>query len=169
LANLLPKTHFIDNINMTNLFTLLRTTRHNMLRAIEGLTLEQLNVVPTGFNNSIGWNFVHSLATQQILCYKLSGLPSVFSDELLEHFKKGSSGKAPLTDEALQQFKAIALPLIDQLEIDYMNQSFREFSTYETSYNFTIHTIDDAIVMNNAHEALHLGYVMAMKHCLPII
>jgi hypothetical protein len=152
---------------MTNLFTLLRTTRSNMLNAIDGLTIEQLNTLPAGFNNSIGWNFVHCLVTQQILCYKLSGFPTVFSEELMEHFKKGSSGKAPLTDEALQQFKAIALPLVDQLEIDYHNQSFRAFSTYETSYNFTLNTIEDAIVMNNAHEALHLGYVMSMKHCLP--
>jgi hypothetical protein len=151
---------------MTNLFTLLRTTRSNMLKSIEGLTLEELNKIPAGFNNSIGWHFVHCLVTQQILCYKLAGLPTVFSEELMEHFKKGSSGKAPLTDEALQQFKAISLPLVDQLEIDYTNASFRNFSTYETSYNFTLHTIEDAIVMNNAHEALHLGYVMAMKHCV---
>jgi hypothetical protein len=158
--------HFIDNFNMTNLFTLLRTTRSNLLKAIEGLSIEQLNTVPNGFSNSIGWNFVHCLVTQQILCYKLSGLPTVFSAELMEHFKKGSSGKAPLTDEALQQFKAISIPLVDQLEIDYTNHSFRDFSSYETSYNFKLQTIEDAIVMNSTHEALHLGYVMAMKHCL---
>ncbi len=148
---------------MQSTIELLRATRKNVLNSLEGLTLEQINTVPKGFNNSIGWNFVHSLVTQQILCYKLSNLPVLFGDELVEHFKKGSKGNAPLTEDALSHFKAISLPLVDQLEMDFHGGQFKEFTEYTTSYNFTLRNVSDAITMNNAHEGLHLGYIMALK------
>jgi hypothetical protein len=151
---------------MQSSFELLRATRRNVLNAIEGLSLEQINAVPKGFNNTIGWNFVHGLVTQQILCYKLSNLPVLFGDELVEHFKKGSKGNAPLTEDALNHFKAIALPLVDQLEMDFLGGQFKEFSEYTTSYNFTLRNVSDAITMNNAHEGLHLGYIMALKRAV---
>ncbi len=151
---------------MQSSFELLRATRRNVLNAIEGLSLEQINAVPKGFNNTIGWNFVHSLITQQIFCYKLSNLPVLFGDELIEHFKKGSKGNAPLTEDALNHFKAIALPLVDQLEMDFLGGQFKEFTEYTTSYNFTLRNVSDAITMNNTHEGLHLGYIMALKRAI---
>lgn len=147
-------------------FELLRATRKNILTAIEGLTLEQMNTVPKGFNNTIGWNVVHTLVTQQILCYQLSNLPVLFGDELVVHFKKGSAGNAPLTEDALNHFKAIALPLIDQLEMDFHGGQFKSFTEYPTSFNFTLRNISDAILMNSTHEALHYGYILALKRAV---
>ena len=50
-------------------------TRKNFIELVEGLSIEELNTMPTGFSNNIIWNFAHTLAAQQIVCYKLSGLP----------------------------------------------------------------------------------------------
>ena len=55
-------------------FETLNITRNNIINAIEGLSLEELNTVPKGFNNNVIWNVGHVVATQQLLCYKFSGL-----------------------------------------------------------------------------------------------
>jgi hypothetical protein len=56
---------------------------------IQGYTLEQLKV-PEGFNNNIIWNIAHVIVTQQILVYKLSGLPMIVTDEMVEKYRKGT-------------------------------------------------------------------------------
>jgi hypothetical protein len=55
---------------------------------IQGYTLEQLNKVPRGFNNNIIWNIAHVIVTQQILVYKLSGLPMIVTDEMVENTER---------------------------------------------------------------------------------
>ena len=37
----------------------LKKSRKLTLKVIEGLTIEQLNKIPTGFSNNIIWNFCH--------------------------------------------------------------------------------------------------------------
>jgi hypothetical protein len=148
---------------MQSSFELFRTTRRNLLNAIENLTLEQLNTVPKGFNNTIGWNFIHCIITQQLLCYKLSGFDIPFEDDIVENFKKGSKGNASISADLLGEMKSKAIHLVDATEQDYNNQKFKQYTVYPTSYNFVLNNIQDAITLVNAHEALHLGYIMAMK------
>ena len=47
-------------------FALHVATRNNLLTYLENLTPEQLAQIPSGFHNSIWWNIVHCVATQQI-------------------------------------------------------------------------------------------------------
>lgn len=148
---------------MNSTIELIKTTRKNTLNFIENLTLEQLNTIPRGFNNSIGWNFAHCLITQQLLCYKLSGLPMFFDEETTDLFKKGSDGKAKLNEKSLVFFRENSLKLIVDLEADYSANKFNKFEKYSTSYNFELTSIDAAIALVSAHEALHFGYIMAMK------
>ena len=42
-----------------------------------------------------------------------------------------------------------------------MDQQFELLKT--TSYNVILKTVEDAIVFNNIHEGLHLGYMMALN------
>jgi len=40
---------------------------------------------------------------------------------------------------------------------------FKEFRPYRTSYNVELESLDDALWFNNMHEAMHLGYMLAMR------
>ena len=65
-------------------------TRKLFIKLIENLSIEQLNKVPEGFNNNIIWNFAHVVVTQQIICYKLSGLPLKIDEKYLPLYSKGT-------------------------------------------------------------------------------
>jgi hypothetical protein len=56
---------------------------------IQGYTLEQLNKVPR-VSTTIILNIAHVIVTQQILVYKLSGLPMIVTDEMVEKYRKGT-------------------------------------------------------------------------------
>ncbi len=158
--------HYKDfKMNNSILFALenLKVTRKNVISFLEQFSFEQLVEVPKGFNNSVLWNAFHNLATQQILCYKLSGLPFRIDSKFIDGFTKGADGKALLSEEDFETFKSLLLSSITELKEDYENGLFKEFQEYTTSYNITLRNIEEAISFNNTHEGLHLGYMMSMR------
>ena len=87
---------------MKTQFEILNITRANVLKTIEGLTLEELNVVPPGFKNNIIWNVAHIVVTQQLLCYKLSKLDMHIDNEFVDKFKIGSGVDFEVTHEEVE-------------------------------------------------------------------
>lgn len=148
---------------MEQQFEILRHTRNNVLAIINGLTLEQLNTVPTGFRNNIIWNAAHMVVTQQLLCYKLTGLKMLIADDIVDRYKKGSEVISPVGQEEVDFIKEMMVTLRKRLIQDYNSNNFTNFSNYTSSYGVVLDNIDDAIQFNNVHEGLHLGYIMAIK------
>ena len=91
-------------------FALHVATRNNLLTYLENVTPEKLAQIPAGFHNSIWWNIAHCVATQQILCYKLSGVKPVVSEAFIETYKKGTfpDGHVPTADE-IQELRALLI------------------------------------------------------------
>jgi len=150
---------------MQKQFDILNATRNNVLNSIKDLSLAQLNTVPAGFKNSIAWNVAHLVVTQQLLCYKLSGLTLTLDTGFIDRYKKGSVA-SDLSQEELDTVKSQLVEFSKKLEMDYKNDLFKSFNEYPTSYNVTLNSVEDAIQFNNIHEGLHFGYIMAMKKFL---
>ena len=151
---------------MQNEITLLVATRTLVLKTIEGLSLEDLNNIPENYNNNIAWNVAHILVTQQLLHYGLSDLPFKIKDTWIDSYRKGT---APHEDISAAEWTAILeafQELPKTLDEDYRSGIFTSFNEFPTSYGYTLHNIDEAIMFNNAHEALHLGYIMSLKRAL---
>lgn len=147
-------------------FHKLRVGRALMLKSIKALSNEQLNFIPKDFNNNIIWNIGHILVTQQLLVYSLSDVTPKISQERIDTFRKGAKPERKISKaevlSILEEFKNT----VDQAEVDYKNGLFKTFKEYPTSYGLTLQSTDDAIIFNNIHEALHLGYILAMKRVI---
>lgn len=151
---------------MQQTFELNRTCRKLIAPFLEDYTLEQLNTSPDGFRNTLFWNIAHVVVTQQILIYKLSGLPMFISDELIDKYKKGSTPEEPATQKEVDEIKALLFDLIDQTQADYGSGIFTHFTEYPTSSGFVLKNVSDALAYNNFHEGVHLGIIMSMKKVL---
>ena len=148
-------------------FNLHKATRAKFLYFLENLSGEQLAKIPSGFRNNVWWNISHCIATQQILCYKLSNILPVVSPEFIETFRKGTfpNGHIP-TNEDINSLKELLISTQKQLEMDYQKNLFEKYNTYMTSYGFELFSIEDAITFNNSHESMHLGTVIALNYFL---
>jgi len=144
-------------------FELLKITRNNCIRVAEGLTNEQLNKIPESFNNNIAWNLGHLVATQQLLCYALSGNETKVPADFINKYRKGSKPEGNISDEEIQFIKEQLFSLIDQTKEDLANGVFKAYKTYPTSFGVTLESIEDAIQFNNMHESMHLGSIIALK------
>lgn len=144
-------------------FYILEQTRNNILNAIKDYSIEQLNVIPDGFNNNLIWNFGHVLVTQQLLCYGLSGLPMHLDKELITKYRKDSKPTDFVDEAEFELLKGKTFELIEQTKADYANGVFKEYRNYTTSYNVTLNSVEEAIQFNNVHEGLHFGSVLALR------
>ena len=150
---------------MSQQIDLLAISRRGAAAIVEGLSPTALTTIPQGFNNHLLWQLGHLVVTQQILCYKLSGLPMAVDDDTLSLFMKGSkprewgSAAVPDVGHLVEQ----ALGLVDKLRVDYDRGIFKSFQTYTTSTGYVLNNIDDALAFNNFHEGVHLGEMRALR------
>ena len=129
-------------------------------------TLEELNKVPEGFKNSMIWNIAHTIATQQILIYRLSNIPMNLPQNFIDRFKKGTKHETDLDENEVDYIKTLLFSPLDQTELDYKNNAFKTYNEYTVSTGSTLTNIDDALAFNNFHEGIHLGYILALKKSL---
>jgi hypothetical protein len=141
----------------------IRKTRSYVLQLVNGLTAEQLNEVPAGFNNNIIWNVGHLVASQQGICYLRAGLKAWVSEKVYRDYKPDTKPTGFVNNSEIEELKSLLLTSLDPLETDYSNNLFQNYPTWTTRYGVTITTIDEALQFLLFHEGLHTGYIMALK------
>ncbi|OYU81442.1 MAG: hypothetical protein CFE23_04990 [Flavobacterium sp. BFFFF1] len=140
-----------------------RTSRKVLDQYFENYTLEQLNKVPEGFNNNLIWNMGHIVVVQQMIIYKLSGLPMLVSDDMIAKYKRGTRPERDATQEEADEIRALLFPPIDKVGADLKNGVFKTFSEFTSLSGFTMNSAEDAIEFNNYHEAMHIGMMMSIR------
>ncbi|MDO6801221.1 DinB family protein [Wenyingzhuangia sp. 1_MG-2023] len=143
---------------------ILKKGRALILRLIENFSLEQINQIPEGFNNNIGWNVGHLVVTQQLLCYKFSGLENGVSEEMISKYRKGTDPKEQVIEEReWDLIKKLFLELPNSTEEDYGKGVFVSYNEYETSVGVVLDSVEKSIDFNNFHEGIHLGAILALR------
>ncbi|WP_299113894.1 DinB family protein [uncultured Winogradskyella sp.] len=133
---------------------------------LDRLTLEQLNKVPAGFKNNIIWNIAHSIITQQLLVYKLSGLEGVLSDKMISLYRKGTKTERDVSQAEVEEIRRLLYAPINQTEEDYNNGVFKGYKEYTVSTGSILTNVDEALAFNNFHEGIHYGYILALIKAL---
>jgi hypothetical protein len=147
------------NIPLTHL----GKARALFLKIIDGLTLEQVNAIPKGHRNSIAWNLAHLVVTQQLLCYKLSGLPCAVPEDMIQRFQKGTVPSKALSQQNFEEIKSLFVALPFALEKDLEAGVFKDYTPYTTSVGIVLANIEEALSFNAFHEGIHLGVVLSIK------
>jgi len=143
-------------------FEILKLSRHYIFKNIETLSIEQLNKIPDGFKNNIIWNIAHLVVTQQLLCYKLSGLKCTISEEMVEKFQNGTAPQLAVSQKEFESISAQFLSLPEKLEQDFNKGIFKNYNEFTISTQITLKSIEDGIVFNTYHEGIHLGIILQL-------
>ncbi|RVT98190.1 DinB family protein [Mucilaginibacter limnophilus] len=151
---------------MLKAIEILYKPRTYLVKLIEGLTIEQLNQIPTGFNNNIIWNFAHMIAAQQGVCYIRAGLKTVIDEDLYMAYKPETKPEKFVDAAELDTIKQLAFFTLDKLEEDYHAGIFGGYIPWTTRYGVDINNIDEAIKFLPFHDGLHTGYIMAQRRAL---
>lgn len=143
-------------------FDTLLKSRERLVRLLSETPPELLGQVPERFNNTIWWNAVHTLVVQQLLCYKLSGLPLHIEASLVSEYSKGTfPGELPESG-AREAICGLMTSTAKQLREDYQKGIFKSYTPYTTSAGVTLHSIEEGIQFNLYHEGLHMGAILSL-------
>jgi len=147
-------------------FDIALKNRAILYKFLTDFSLDQLNVVPKGYRNSIYWNIAHVVVTQQLLVYKLSGIPMLIETDLVDTYRKGTKTDRGATQQEVDYLKSVLFSTIEQTQKDYTLGLFKNYTQYTVSTKSTLTCAEEAIEFNNFHEGIHLGYILAMKNSI---
>lgn len=148
---------------MNSFFETHKTIREILLQVLDHHSLEQLNKIPEKFSNNLIWNVAHCVAAQQTLVYKLSGLPTLVSEEFINKYKKGTKPEGDVLQAEVDEIRTLLLATFEQTQKDYENGIFVSYNEYMTSMGFLLRNVDGALSFNNYHEGIHTGIIMSIK------
>ena len=148
---------------MENAFKLIEFGQQNILKMHEGLTIQQLNKVPQGLNNNLVWNYAHTIASVQMICYFRAGLPIRLNEEFVNKYKAGTKPEAFVSIEEYNSFRDLAIEGLEKLKADYSNSFFAGFKPFKTIAGFDIPDFDYAIRYAGHHFGVHQGVTTVIK------
>lgn len=146
-------------------FKQLEFVRSLTMKAIEGLSEQELDIIPKGFNNHIRWNLGHIYFVQEKLAFQISGGVVQMPD----HFPKLFGGGTKPADWQEES------PTLEQLfgMLDKQPSRIREaFQTrldepilkpFTTGSGITMNTIGECLNFTLYHEGLHYQAITTLK------
>jgi len=148
---------------MQSQFYIIKENRKLFMRLMEGLTIDQLNEIPAGFNNNMVWNFGHAVVSFQLLVNMRSGKDPKISKEYITKYQKGTKPETFIDVEEIDFLKSEAIRLIEEVEQDWNKGEFTSYQSFTTSLGVPINTNEDAVHFAATHDMIHFGYAWAMK------
>lgn len=148
---------------MNSVFEVQKTIREILLKILDNHSLEQLNKIPTGFSNNLIWNIAHCVSTQQVLVYKLSGLPMKVSEDFINKYRKGTKPEGDVSQVEVDEIRTLLSTTLAQVQKDFADGIFQNYTEYTTSMGYTLREIKGALDFNNYHEGIHTGIVMSIR------
>ena len=148
---------------MDKLFETAVFTRKTLLNILEELSEEQMLRIPEPHRNSVFWNVAHLMVTQQLLMYRLSGLPLRIDERFVERYGKGARASEEVSVEDIDFVRENIIPLCDRVQQDFEKGLFQNYKPYMTSTGIELTSLDEALKFSAFHDGIHLGVVLSLK------
>lgn len=148
---------------METAFRITETSRKVLSGFLEKYSLEELNKIPEGFSNNLLWNIGHIIVVQQLLVYKLSGVPAMISTEMIEKYQKGTKPEHNVTQQEVDEIKVLLFSTLEKTKQDLAQNVFQKYMEFTSMSGFTMKSAQNAIEFNNYHEAMHTGIMMQIR------
>lgn len=146
-----------------------RKTRTAIIKTISDLSTDQINEVPSHFNNNIIWNIAHLIVAQDNIFYVRSGHPlKNVNQEFFDSYKPGSKPEKPVSTEEIERIKDLLFSSLDQLENDLQLDMFGNYPTWTTRYGVDVENINDALTLLAFHDGLHFGCILAQSRLVRV-
>lgn len=145
----------------------IKNFRLYLLKQISNLTTEQLNYIPSGYNNNIIWNLAHLVSAEQNMCYVRSGLPVTVEDKYFTPYISGTKPVDFVKGEDIEAIKAMLITSVDRLQVDLDNNAFVNYTPsimIPKVYGFEVTNIEEALEYLLYHEGYHAGCILSLKH-----
>jgi len=153
---------------MDQIFEFIIHSRQAFINLVNSLSIEQLNKVPSGYNNNVIWNLGHIVVSTPALCYVRTGIrPDASSIEFYQYYKSSTRPTYTVTEVEVAELKSLAIESISRIKQDYLKGLFSDIISFPTStYIAEISNIEELLITTVGHDNLHFGYAVALRRLI---
>ncbi len=144
----------------SEILTIMLQNRKALKKIMDVMSTDQLNKIPSGFNNNIVWNVGHVIAVQQRLIYGLAGVHYSIDKEIVKTFLPGTSPDKYYDNVLIADIKQFLVTTYTQMITDINEDKFLTYAPFSTSLRYDIKDLSSALTFNFYHEALHMGHIL---------
>lgn len=149
---------------MNNAFQFAIATRKKIADKISGLTIDQLNKIPSGCNNNIVWQLGHLVVSSEILCYHRTGAQPEKEIALADKYRNGSKPESFIEQSEIDELLKRFLNSYHAILEDYNKGIFKNVTPYAThTFGVEMTTIEEVFSVCSHHDALHAGQISMME------
>ncbi len=135
---------------MDKVFDIINVTRKNFLNLVNSLSIEQLNIIPQGYNNNIAWNFGHIIVSQQTICYLKADVEPILQTWIIDKYKMGTRPEAFISPDEIKMLSEQLFLTVEQLGEDLNNDHFKNYVPFITRFGVALNSINDAVKFDKA-------------------
>lgn len=149
------------------LFDVINGVRKKAIDIIENISIEEANIIPTGFNNNIVWNFGHLVVSGYSLVFRATGADTNFVIPHVHKYRKGTKPEGFINKEEIDEIIELSNTFTQAVQ-DAMNANrFVNITPYTTeTFGLPITTIEDMIATVAFHDTLHWQTMRDYKRIL---
>ena len=147
----------------------LRAQTLGFRKAIAGMLREdadRADEIPPNWNNNLRWHAGHLIVTPRLLTFGLAGEPLGVPEDYRKWFAKGS-GPRGWGNDPVPPFVELVDALVASIETIFQSMNGRMErpfpQPYTTSLGIVLSTPAESLNFSLAHDAMHLGMVMALR------
>ncbi|MFF2855800.1 MULTISPECIES: DinB family protein [unclassified Peribacillus] len=138
-------------------------TREYFIKNVESVSIEQTDVQPDGFNNTIHWQTGHVLTITEQTMFNYPHVTTHLPTNYIELFGNGTkpadwTGNIPAMDQLVIQLKD-QLTRLKQISTEQLEQDL------DTPF-LGCKTVGELACLTLMHEATHMGQIQAMKRII---
>lgn len=142
------------------IFSQIKLNRSRTLEIVANLSVEQVKGIPNGFNNNILWHVGHILTIQERLAFRLIQDTLELSESLMDLFLNGTK---PADWQTAPPDMLTLLPLLEEQPSRIKRRLQGRLDEQITIPFRDMSRLKEVLIFSIGHEALHTGYIMAMK------
>ncbi|SFB19670.1 MULTISPECIES: DinB family protein [unclassified Bacillus (in: firmicutes)] len=146
---------------MDKIFEQLQFFRGFTLSNLQKLEKEHADIQPTGFSNTLRWNYGHILTAYEGLVFQLAGKESKLDPKYMQLFSQGTRPSEWTTDAPSLEEIAGELDKHGKLIVETFQNSLDEklLQPFVVSGEHKLETVRDALIFCIWHEGLHQGVI----------
>ncbi|AFM39133.1 hypothetical protein Desaci_0016 [Desulfosporosinus acidiphilus SJ4] len=140
------------------LFDQLKVVRNNTLNAVKGLSENQVDKIPAGFNNNIRWNLGHIYLVQERFAFGFTEIPMLLPEGFLGLFGKDTKP----SDWTIQPPSLNELIKLLEDQTDRIQEAFKErldevlAAPWTMPSGLTLKTVREFLTFSMYHEGMHV-------------
>lgn len=145
------------------IFHQIQVARDRTLSLMEHISEQQADIVPAGFNNNLRWHIGHILTTHERLSFRLIEEQLELPEELMALFVNGT--KPADWQTTPPDLSVLRKLLMEQPSRIQKRLEGRTEESLKVPFK-DLNQLGEVLLFMASHEALHAGYMMALKRAV---